>query len=70
MVIKVKEAYGKANILDQKRNSKYYKMVKTLNIPTKKILKAGRRNDQLTYKERLRSKTGISTETLKARRNC
>lgn len=53
MSINVQEAYRTPNEQDQKRNSSYYIIIKTLNVQNKeRILKEAREKNQVIYKGR------------------
>ena len=67
----IQEAYRTPNGLNQKRNSSHHIIIKTPNAQNKKrILKAVRENDQVTYKGRpIRITPDFSLETMKARRS-
>lgn len=53
ILIKVHKVYRIPNILDQKINSPWHIIIKTLDVQnTGKILKAAKEKDQVTYKGR------------------
>jgi hypothetical protein len=69
MPMNIQEAYRTPNRLDQKRNSSQLIIIRTTNSLNKdRILKAVRRNGQVTYKGRpIRITPDFSPEAMKAR---
>ena len=69
--MKVQETYRTPNRLDQKKPSPRHIIIKTQNIQNKEqILRAARKNDQVTYKGKpIRITPDFSMETMKARRS-
>ena len=71
MPMNIQGAYRTPNRLDQKRNSSYHIIIRTLNALNKdRILKAVREIGQVTYKGRpIRIAPDFSPETMKVRRS-
>jgi hypothetical protein len=71
MPMNTQETYRTPNRLDQKRNSSQHIIIRTTNALKKdRLLKAGRKKGQVTYKGRPnRIRPDFSPETIKARRS-